>query len=259
MMTRMTFLVLLFSTYTVNADYVSNHRLIKSYKKKFLFRSLLSFELKVYESQSFFNGMEGASTAITASYKTRDVESLEKYGIVQFIKGCVFEDIEKSDGSTVRKLISRKFFGRRAKPFIHKDWEIDSVDEDPVYASISEENSRLGSYFWINEDLNPIYDKVKKHYYLNERPSRPELMISDLPSGGEIFNFSSYSKIQNSSLKFKICIYPLNKVPVQTVATNTKFASALKCFKWNSSHIYNKETQSFEKMTEIHPFCKETN
>ena len=77
-------------------------------------------------------------TTMVARYRTDRVSSLEDYVIVNFIRGCIFESYLKN-GEIIKGIsTSRDFFGGSVR-FRHPEWVIDSVDEDPVYWSASEE------------------------------------------------------------------------------------------------------------------------
>src|SRR5436190_1882987 len=70
---------------------------------------------------------------VIMEYETKSVEALEKYAIVQFVKGCVFDSSKNGEGKinrTVSHIVSS--FGENI-PFCFPKWVIDSQDTDPAY------------------------------------------------------------------------------------------------------------------------------
>lgn len=207
---------------------------------------LKEFKLETYNYNSIIAGDATLGSSATMSYKTDKVENLEKYAVVQFIKGCVYNS-KLVDGKIEKNsYVSRDFFGE-IKKFTHPQWVIDSVDKDPVYNSI--EKLRHGAYRW-NTVAGSTEKKTQK-YYLNEKPTRPELYVTDLPSTA----FFMYGEAKNVSLEFKACIYKTSDVPMETDPEDTTFAEPIKCFDWKSSFIYNHTGKLYESKKEIDSYC----
>ncbi|MGZ9262844.1 MAG: hypothetical protein ACXW6V_25550, partial [Candidatus Binatia bacterium] len=72
---------------------------------------------------------------VIMEYETDSVAALEKYAIVQFKKGCVFETAKTSEGK-IRRIITDTVasFGEQVL-FCFRQWVIDSQDSDPAYNS----------------------------------------------------------------------------------------------------------------------------
>ena len=68
-------------------------------------------------------------------YETDSVAALEKYVIVQFKKGCVFDTAKNREGK-IRRIVADTVasFGEQI-PFCFRQWVIDSQDTDPAYNS----------------------------------------------------------------------------------------------------------------------------
>lgn len=185
------------------------------------------------------------------AYETEDVKHLEDYAIVQFIKGCAYNEKLNEDGTTeVHTGVSRKFFGSYSK-FIHKEWVIDSIDKDPIYNSSEVSDSRHEYYRW-NENPNSYSDNGE-HYVLRRYPTHPKLYVSDLPST----SFYSDSVAKNTNLIFKTCVYKTKDIPRELNPTDINFADPLLCMNWESKNVYNFKTKKYEKNRSVEETCNE--
>jgi hypothetical protein len=183
-----------------------------------------------------------------AEYTTKEIDQLQDYAVVQYIKGCVFDSEKQADGS-IKKTnhISREFFGD-VVPFMHKKLVIDSVDVDPIYNSM--ENHRHGAYRW--NEVQGSYAKATEHYFLNQEPDNPTLYVRDMPSSAFT---SGYGGAKNVSLQFEACLIKTSDVPKVGTPELDLRGKALKCFKWDSSFIYNHSTEKYESKKTIDPYC----
>lgn len=207
---------------------------------------LKEFTLATYDYKVMIEGSYSYGTSATMSYKTDEVDNLEKYAVVQYIRGCVF-DSSLVDGKIVKGSHTvRKSFDQ-VIPFFHKTWEIDSLDKDPVYNSIPE--GRHQAYRWNRKQGST--DKKTQVYVLNERPAHPELYVTDIPAGA----FKVTKEAKNVSLEFKSCIYKTEDIPLETTPGDINFAKPLKCFDWSSSYIYNHKSKLYESKKEIDSYC----
>ncbi len=225
-------------------------------------------EYKVYYKPDPSNGdYEGGynyGTAMFAEYQTPKKSVIEKYGIVQFIRGCHYGITKKNE----TYYFARYLFGERVS-FQHKDWVIDSVDTDPMYSNTPQFNgdpdpqypvpvgdpsydwgTRHGLYYW---NKNPgFYDqKTEVLYYRDKNIVSPRLYIMDHP--GTAFYMNGDAK--NISLEFRTCLYRIEDIPLKTTASDMDQKKALKCFSWASSYIYNPQTKAYESPQGISPVC----
>lgn len=244
--------LLLEVSYAQEMDYELSSKMSKSFSNG----TLKKFELEVFDSTFTMEDYISKSTSIVSSFETKNVEDLKDYAIVQYIKGCVFDESTDSTGNVVRVYQSREFFNQQAVTFKHPEWVIDSVDTDPIYSSLQKRNSRLGGYFWTEEEGNVLFDDVKEFYYFNQLPTIPKLSIRDLPTGGSSSESYGIKSTTNSSLDFKICIYNIKDIPLVSKPNEIDFATPIHCFEWRSSKIYNKKSKKLESIEGIHPFCK---
>lgn len=213
---------------------------------------LVRFSLMLDKYEVWFSDYDtkpSYGTSIVAEYETVSVEDLEKYAIVQFIRGCSFESIKKSDGIVEKFLgVSREHFGV-SKYFCFPEWVIDSVDTDPVYYS----NPELGRHYFYKWNYLGSHNRKTEKFYGEEKPHIPILYITDLPDRA----FLSDQGARNVSLEFKTCLYRTKEVPLSTKQDDLNFATPVQCFEWQSFYIYNFDLAVFESKSEIDPFCKQ--
>ncbi len=193
-------------------------------------------------------GIYSYGTSLFAEYETNSVGALEKYGIVQFIRGCAFNSYKNKDGLIVKEKNYSKWQFDEIKEFCFTKWVIDSMDKDPFYNS-DEEEPRHYLYRW---NVTPnSFDKKTEEFYGEEKPKLPRLYVADLP--GTAFFIDETAK--NISLEFKICVYKTADIPKITTENDINFAEAIHCFYWKSSFIYNFKTGVFEIKEAIDSFC----
>lgn len=218
---------------------------------------LKEFKLVAKQYRIWVDGSWSYGASAVISYETNKVDNLENYSVVQFIRGCVFDTRIRNDGTIERGLgyVLPFFsdFDEDGKPikfatFCFPDWVIDSTDKDPVYNSFP----ALGRFYARRWNSVPgSFDKKTEIFYGVEKPSRPQLYLSDITSTA----FMGETFIKNTSLQFKTCIYKTKDVPLETTEDNINFATPIKCFEWQNIYIYNYDKKDFEMKFEIDPFC----
>ena len=216
---------------------------------------LKSFSLITYAIEVWFADDQNPTygTTAIAEYETVSVGALEKYAVVQFMRGCAFSFERGADGSIKKYLGThlKEYFGEPGRNFCFPDWVIDSVDKDPVYNSDVE----LGRHYFYRWNKIPnSYDNKFQVLYGEAKPTIPKLYVTDAWLPG-----ASLSEIggNNVSLELKTCIYKTADVPTETEPENINFASPIKCFDWKSSYIYNFDLRKFESKDAIDQFCFE--
>ncbi len=194
---------------------------------------LKEFKIGINEYQVRFKVGTSYGTDAKVSYRTDKVETLEKYAIVQYIRGCKFHTMKMPDQSIAIFGMVREAFGGKI-PFYHKEWDVDTIDEDPIYNS-GPVDKRHGYYRWDKDG--------EKEYYITEKPKEPSLYVTDLPGTASMANPDDISS--NISLEFQTCIYKTADLPLSVKENGGVLPGALKCFEWNSSYIYDHETAKF--------------
>lgn len=175
---------------------------------------------------------------VIMEYQTDSVAALERYAIVQFIRGCVFHTSRNGQGAIRRNISDTiKSFGEYV-PFCFPNWVIDSQDSDPAYNS-DPDYGRIHLARWNRPGS---YDYRTQKYYGREKPKLPVVYMTDNPSGA----FVTGTGVKNAALEFKTCIYKASDVPAQTRRDNLEFAQPLKCFEWQNVYVYDFARASFQ-------------
>lgn len=190
------------------------------------------------------------SNSVIMEYETDSVAALEKYAIVQFKKGCVFNSYQ-SQGGQIRRNITDKVtsFGEEI-PFCFSRWVIDSQDRDPAYNS----DPDVGRFYWLRWNKPGSYDNRTQKYYGNERPQKPIVYMADYPAGA----FIARSGVRNVALEFNTCIYKASEVPAETSRNNLDFAKPISCFDWQNVYVYDFAKTRFQTDLASVPSWEET-
>jgi len=171
------------------------------------------------------------SNSVIMEYETDSTAALEKYAIVQFKKGCVFDTRRASDGKIQRNVTDTvASFGERV-PFCFRRWVIDSQDRDPAYNS----DPDYGRFYLLRWNKAGSYDNRTQKYYGEEKPETPVVYLADYPAGA----FVSRTGVRNVALEFNTCIYKASDVPRKTSRNNLNFAKPINCFAWQNVYVYD--------------------
>lgn len=210
---------------------------------------LVEFKVQSYDYQvTFADQSPSYGTSAFMSYTTKNVDQLENYAIVQQIKGCIYNSGVDFLGNVIKSSnFVRDLFGKSV-PYKHADWQIDSIDEDPMYNNNVPE-FRHGSYRW--NTVKNSYAKETEKVFWNERPTSPTLYVSDLPGTA----FADDNEAKNISLQFNTCIYKTASIPMVATPGDVNFSKPIACIPWNSSFVFNHKSQKFESRNEVDEFC----
>lgn len=192
-------------------------------------------------------------TKMVAKIKTYRPEDLQKFAVVQFIRGCYFQTKEKADGGIEYfQNTSRDFFGSTTD-FMHKQWVVDSVDDDPIYWS--NKDAKYGNRVALYRLDDPFYSrKVENRKYVYRHfKDQDTYYVRDLPSPGKNYD-DEYS---NASMEFRTCLYRISDVPkISDPESKGLLEKAIHCFEWNHSYIYNYQLKAFEIKEQLASYCK---
>jgi hypothetical protein len=171
-------------------------------------------------------------------YETDSVAAIEKYAIVQFVKGCVFHSLKNQQGQIIRNVdYGVSSFGETI-PLCFSDWIIDSQDTDPAYNSDPE----YGRFHLLRWNDRGSYDDRAWKYYGAEKPKLPIVYVTDYPAGA----FVTATGVKNAALEFKTCIYKARAVPLATWRENINFAKPISCFEWQNIYVYDFDRKQFQ-------------
>ena len=178
------------------------------------------------------------SNGVIMEYETDSVAALEKYAIVQFKKGCVFDAYKNRDGEIRRNITyTVTSFGEQI-PFCFRRWVIDSQDRDPAYNS----DPDFGRFYLMRWNEPGSYDNRTQKYYGAEKPLKPIVYMADYPAGA----FITRTGVRNVALEFKSCIYKSSDVPRETSRNNLEFGTPISCFEWQNVYVYDFANARFE-------------
>ncbi|MCB0348430.1 MAG: hypothetical protein KDD37_06315 [Bdellovibrionales bacterium] len=227
----------------------------------------------------FGDGAYNFGDTMFLSYETKNIGALENYGVVQYVKGCVYANYYKNGELQTFFPYARHVHNETpsgpTQVWLQKDWIIDSDDKDPMYNSPFPTDyadmkvpSRHGFYRWNsveNFDVNglPIsrQSETEELYGFKFPPTFPKLYIVDRPGSA----FASASLIdgkpeivaKNISLDFKVCIYKTQDIPksVDQMGEQVFIDNPLTCFDWKSREVYNWDTKKYETPEEMSGAC----
>jgi hypothetical protein len=219
-------------------------------------------------------------TAMGAIIETTSPECIRNYGIVQYIRGCVYHSRHSVvTGDLIDRIhdVTRGFHGKTIT-FNHPSFEIDQDGLDPLYFAIPDVADRFAYAYVPNKPLKLSPDKnsmlsdlkalddyrqltVLKNYTL---PTSVILAI-DIPNGG-VASFDSKRQqvsASNSYLDFVTCVYQTKDIPITGSPAGfdekPENGGPLKCFTWSSHYTYDGETRNYitDKFKGMDPFCAE--
>lgn len=207
----------------------------------------------------FLDGAHGVSTRMYADWSTRDLSSLTDFVFVQYIRGCVWNEVRMDDGSIASHHgIFRKHLGRNIV-FLHRDWEIDATDTDPAYGSIDaadapdlDRKTRRFALTQWRENNDGSFPEIVEHLYVEGPPSTPTLFVTDYPTGGSLYRDVVY----NASLEFRMCLYRERDIPAAVMPGQKIRAKPIACFDWQKKHRYDWSTGTFVDFEAMAPECR---
>lgn len=189
------------------------------------------------------------SNGVIMEYETDSVAALEKYAIVQFKKGCVFDSYKNRAGKIQRNITDTVgSFGEQI-PFCFHRWVIDSLDRDPAYNS----DPDYGRFHLLRWNNPGSYDNRTQKYYGAEKPKTPVVYMADYPAGA----FISRTGVRNVALEFNTCIYKASDVPAETSRDNLNFAQPISCFEWQNVYVYDFAKARFQSDLAVLPSWEE--
>ena len=177
-------------------------------------------------------------SGVIMEYETDSVAALERFAVVQFIKGCVFYSAKDVRGKISRTVIDTVSSFGEQMPFCFSDWVIDSQDTDPAYNSDPEH----GRFYLMRWNKPGSYDQRTQKFYGMEKPKNPVVYMTDYPAGA----FVGGSAVKNTALAFRTCIYNAVDVPSESRRHKTAFADAIACFEWENIYIYDFDRGVFQ-------------
>jgi hypothetical protein len=202
---------------------------------------LKSFSLTKLVNEIWFSDDPNHPTygnGVIMEYQTDSVAALERYAIVQFQKGCVFDSAKTSQGDIHRSANDTVANFGENTTFCFRHWVIDSQDSDPAYNSDPE----YGRFYLLRWNKPGSYDNRTEKFYGVDKPRTPVVYMADYPAGA----FVTGTGVRNVALEFKTCIYKAPDVPLQTRRDDLDFAKPISCFEWQNIYVYDFDKAKFQ-------------
>ena len=200
-----------------------------------------------------------------AGFEAKNWNDLQKYGFVQFIRGCTFDSAEKANGIIERWVgdVTRNFGKRITNTYPR--WTFNTPTSDPLLDAPHEDDlslpgGRLRDYEWSAQMIEPVIQKRMKLKTILEYPPRmttitPRLSITFLPATMAYMNTEN-SHFRNVAFEYKICLYHLKDIPLH-VTEDSKMPEAIVCQDWDSQFEYDFKSKEykFRPNAGLHDFC----
>ncbi len=245
--------------------------------------------MQVFKEETFSDGKRDGNISIMAGfYETNRPNCMETYGFVQWIKGCYTSNrFNVKTGEFSEYLAGRDLRGKSV-PFVHSDWEVDTVDTDPLYGSSVDtliENPELKRHSFhyvfakplgrsnLRDDLLFDQDVMNhlgsgKDMVYRQTPESPQAkanqwVIRDIPSSGSVLwdrNHPDVYSASDSYLEFKLCIYRIENIPL--TGSPARFDAAphqggpVHCFDWDVKNGFSRESLQMEPIVVPPAVCK---
>ena len=177
------------------------------------------------------------SNGVIMEYETDSVAAIDKYAIVQFIKGCVFYTARNGKGEISRRVSDTITNFNEDVPYCFPNWVIDSQDPDPAYNS----DPQYGRSYLLRWNKPGSYDHRTHKYFGAEKPRKPVVYLTDYPSGA----FIGGTSVKNAALQFNTCIFKANEVPTEAKRHEINFAQPINCFQWQNIYVYDFDKAAF--------------
>lgn len=188
--------------------------------------------------------------------QTTTAKEIPRYGVIQYLRGCMFESEILPDGSERRDFtFVHKQFGAYSL-VRHDDWVVDSSHLDPLATSF-ETYGRFDLYKWNRDPANLDADDAT--WYFDAKPPHGTVFKSELLGTTGLIEGSKNPSARNSSLELETCIFKISDLPLTSDAQGTGIdkSKALWCASWDHKFSYDFATRSVIQDKKIHPFCSE--
>ncbi len=195
------------------------------------------------------------NSTIYAWYETTDIQSIELYAFVRYIKGCAFVSRLDATGAEKQGLgVTRQHYGRRIV-YVHPEWEIDSDDRMPMHGSSAAE-PLLPHYAMEWGETKGVFPEESHHTYGEDPPTEPRLYLTAavIPAA-HLEELGNGTTAINHSFEFKTCLYHSGDVP-QVVDSHTFIKNPVDCYSWSSSFIYDHQAKVFTSPQGIADICR---
>jgi len=180
--------------------------------------------------------------------------AIERYGLVQYIQGCMFGSTLKSDGNIEYSFThAHKNFGDY-KPIKYKTPIVDSDQADPLLTAF-DGYGRFDLYRW-NKDSADL-DAENATWYFDAPPPHGTVFFADLISNTGLQEGTPAPSARNSSVEFETCLFKISDLPNTSDPQGTGIDKnkAIWCTTWDHKFVYNFKQGKVIQEKAISPIC----
>lgn len=232
------------------------------------------FSMATYDSElknMFGDGGTSRHSMMAAVWETNRPECIKEYGIVQYIRGCIYNFVYDPKTQT-----SEKYLGTARKSrgevviFNHPQWIVDSSSIDPLFNSYDESDANAENRFhWhqfatkplilksnkadLKKDQNIFFQSGGNEWVMNADLNKlKQIFVTGMPTGSDYYPgaFADKDGVNVSSLEFRTCLYRTNDVPMLMDPKE----GPIHCFEWADKMKF--KNKSFEHTDAIDEICQ---
>lgn len=237
---------------------------------------LKRFSLASYETRAADGPLEKSRISVMgAVVETTAPGCAKDYGVVQFIRGCVYHvRYDAKTGAELERVfdVARRLRGPRVV-FSHPSFEVDRNDEDPLYASDPSEPDRMALVYApktplrlrqdrasLLADMKAFDDPARRIFYGEQEKPGPLHFVTDVPEGGvsSLSGDGTRLTVVNASLDFRTCVYRVADVPAAGEPPAEGAANGpLACFAWQSRYNWDPSVNDYatDRFNGVDPHC----
>lgn len=210
--------------------------------------SAREFSITVEDYRVWIDRSYTYGTRMFARYRTDWTGDLERYVLVQFMKGCQFYSYDNRRSKS--KIVVQQ--GDQFVPYLMRDWVVDSSDSDPAYVS---DESLPRHALYRSNDVFGSFEEETEHFVMDKGASFPELYVTDRP--GTAARYPDFPFARNIAVQFRMCLFRAADVPSQLpVLRPESLPEPLACHDWQSSFVFDHRAGVFRSPKDIDGVCR---
>jgi hypothetical protein len=219
-------------------------------------------------------------TSMATVLDTTSPDCLRNYAVVQWIRGCVYEQMLNIHTNKLSTPLFLDYQSRgQSIDFNLPTWRVDSLNADPFIAAKDPDagGERFGWYYVPKKPLSLLNNRASlladqnqvdhsdSRFFLEDAGNMnpTQVYVDDLPAPAYQYfqKGSPIGFIDTPSLEFKTCVYDTQNVPTTgdpaTPDTSRDLGGPIVCYDWSHKYEYDLKTHQFNHVTRagIDPVC----
>lgn len=192
-------------------------------------------------------------TDVRINLSFKDKTSYKEFGVVQQIKGCLYETKLQSNGK--RELLfaaAHKNFGSY-RLIKYPAFQIDAEGVDPVKSAFVN-HGRFDLYHWTPN--GKTQDPDNDPWVFNSAPPGTEIYLADLVGFTGLKELKG-DEARNSAVDFRVCLFHIKDLPKVSDADglNIDFRKAISCLSWDHHFYYDFKKRAIIDKKETQDIC----